>query len=117
MLLAEAGEEPSKLPTFDVHIFLCTSYLIESYKMHGTVVAFHGFWRPRILCHVICVLILILVAHIHTDVSTHPIKHGHTDTKITINNSAITKVHTNTGDLSLSHRPVTQAVFNPKGSS
>ena len=46
-------------------------------------------------------------SHIHIDFGSNTISHDHIDTKTNINNSAITNVHTNTGDLSLSYRPMT----------
>ena len=56
-------------------------------------------------------------SHIHIDFGSSTISHDRYDTKTSINNSAITNVHTNTRDLSLSYRPMTLAVFGPKGSS
>ena len=46
-------------------------------------------------------------SHIHIDFGSNTIGHDHIDTKTSIHNSAITNVHTNTGDLSLSYRPMT----------
>ena len=47
-------------------------------------------------------------SHIHINFGSNTISHDHIDTKTSINNSAITNVNaTNTGDLSLSYRPMT----------
>ena len=46
-------------------------------------------------------------SHIHIDFGSNTISHDHIDTKTSINNSAITNVHTNTEDLSLSYWPMT----------
>ena len=46
-------------------------------------------------------------SHIHIDFGSNTTSHEFIDTKTSINNSAITNVYTNTGDLSLSYRPMT----------
>ena len=46
-------------------------------------------------------------SHIHIDFGSNTVGHDHTDTKTSIHNSAITNVHTNTGDVSLPYRPMT----------
>ena len=54
-------------------------------------------------------------SHIHIDIGTNTIGHENIDTKISINNSTISNILTNAGELSLSYRPITQTVFRSKG--
>ena len=51
-------------------------------------------------------------SHIHA--GTNTTGHENIDTKTSINNSTVSNILTNAGELSLSYRPITQTVFSQK---